>query len=59
MLLENFSRKKSLTWFAPSLGGREFFLNLQSCTPCNREGSSVRDSQEGEGEGKVWYNGSA
>lgn len=36
--------------------GREFFLNLQSC---NREGSSVRDSQEGEGEGKVWYNGSA
>lgn len=56
MLLENFSRKKSLTWFAPSLGGREFFLNLQSC---NREGSSVRDSQEGEGEGKVWYNGSA
>lgn len=43
----------------PRLGGREFFLNLQSCTPCNREGSSVRDSQEGEGEGKVWYNGSA
>lgn len=40
----------------PRLGGREFFLNLQSC---NREGSSVRDSQEGEGEGKVWYNGSA
>lgn len=56
MLLKNFSRKKSLTRFAPSLGGREFFLNLQSC---NREGSSVRDSQEGEGEGKVWYNGSA
>lgn len=57
MLLENFSRKKSLTRFAPSLVEEEnFFLNLQSC---NREGSSVRDSQEGEGEGKVWYNGSA
>lgn len=60
-LEDEFSLKKEIGLLR---GGGFFFetkFTNSVCTPWNREGSSVRDSQERETRGRegVWYNGSA